>query len=56
MPSFARSLSDQQIWTLALFLKHMDKLPPAAQQAWQQVQNWPVISINQPDQQQPGNR
>jgi len=44
MPSFGYSLSDQQIWTLALFLKHMDKLPPAVQQAWQQVQNWPVTS------------
>ena len=42
MPSFGYSLSDQQIWTLALFVKHMDKLPPAAQQAWQQVQNWPA--------------
>jgi thiosulfate dehydrogenase len=50
MPSFAQSLSDQQIWTLALFLKHMDKLPPAVQQNWQQVQNWPVTSVNQPDQ------
>ena len=42
MPAFGQSLSDQQIWTLALFLKHMDKLPPPAQQAWQQVQNWPL--------------
>jgi mono/diheme cytochrome c family protein len=47
MPSFGYSLSDQQIWTLALFLKHMDKLPPAVQQTWQQVQNWPVTSQNQ---------
>lgn len=39
MPSWKDSLSDQQIWTLALFLKHMDKLPAAAQQAWQQVKN-----------------
>ena len=23
-----------QIWTLALFLKHMDKLPPAVQRSW----------------------
>jgi len=37
MPSWKNALSDQQIWTLALFLKHMDKLPPAALQAWQQV-------------------
>lgn len=47
MPSFRDSLSDQQIWTLALFLKHMDKLPPAVQQTWQQVRNWPVIDASQ---------
>jgi len=47
MPSFGYSLSDRQIWTLALFLKHMDKLPPTVQQAWQQVQNWPVTSVSQ---------
>jgi thiosulfate dehydrogenase len=39
MPSWADTLSDPQIWTLALFLSHMDKLPPAAQQAWLQVKN-----------------
>jgi hypothetical protein len=37
MPSWAGPLNDNQIWTLALFLKNMDKLPPAAEQAWQQV-------------------
>ncbi len=42
MPSFRDTLNDEQIWTLALFLKRMDKLPPAVEQAWQQVQNWPV--------------
>lgn len=47
MPSFGDALSDRQIWTLALFLKHMDKLPPAVQQTWQHVQNWPVTSANQ---------
>ena len=46
MPSFGGSLSDQQIWTLALFLKHMNELPPPVQQAWQQVRNWPVASEN----------
>jgi thiosulfate dehydrogenase len=39
MPSWEGTLTDQQIWTLALFLKHMDKLPPAAEQAWQAVHN-----------------
>ena len=39
MPAWGASLNDQQIWTLALFLKHMDKLPPDAQQAWSKVKN-----------------
>lgn len=42
MPSFKSTLSDKEIWTLALFLKHMNKLPPAAEQAWEGVRNWPV--------------
>ncbi|MHB8747391.1 MAG: c-type cytochrome [Gammaproteobacteria bacterium] len=46
MPSFRYTLSDREIWTLALFLKHMDKLPPAVQQTWQQVENWPVAAVN----------
>jgi len=50
MPSFGYTLKDEQIWTLALFLKHMDKLPPPVQQAWRQVRNWPVISLAQTDQ------
>jgi mono/diheme cytochrome c family protein len=50
MPSFGYTLSDREIWTLALFLKHMDKLPPAVQQAWQQVQNWPLASVHKADQ------
>jgi thiosulfate dehydrogenase len=37
MPSWRDELSDQQIWTVALFLKHMDKLPPAPQAAWTSV-------------------
>ena len=39
MPSWEATLSDQQMWTLAIFLKHMNKLSPAAQQAWQAVKN-----------------
>ncbi len=39
MPSWKGTLTDKQMWTLALFLKHMDKLPPAAEQAWQKVKN-----------------
>lgn len=39
MPSWKDTLSDHQIWTLAQFLKHMDKLPPEAQAAWEKVKN-----------------
>ena len=39
MPSWKATLSEQQMWTIALFLKHMDHLSPAAQQAWQAVKN-----------------
>jgi mono/diheme cytochrome c family protein len=39
MPAWKGVLSSQQMWELALFLKHMDKLPPAAEAAWQQVKN-----------------
>lgn len=44
MPSFGNSLGDEDIWTLALFLKNMDKLPPAVQQVWKNVQNWPITA------------
>jgi mono/diheme cytochrome c family protein len=39
MPAWKDTLTDQQIWALALFLKHMDKLSSSAEQAWQKVQN-----------------
>lgn len=39
MPAWKDTLTDAQIWTLSLFLKHMDKLPPSAEQAWRKVQN-----------------
>jgi thiosulfate dehydrogenase len=39
MPSWKDSLSDQQIWTLALFLKHMDKLTPNADATWKRARN-----------------
>jgi thiosulfate dehydrogenase len=34
MPSFRQSLSEREMWQLAAFAKHMDKLPPAAREAW----------------------
>jgi len=37
MPAFGKSLEERQLWQLALFLKHMDALPPAPQRAWKAV-------------------
>lgn len=34
MPAYTRTLTDDQMWTLALFLKHMDKLPAVPERAW----------------------
>ncbi|HVC31315.1 MAG TPA: cytochrome c [Steroidobacteraceae bacterium] len=48
MPSWRDTLSNQQMWTLALFLKNMNKLPPAPEQAWQAVTNSPTPPASQP--------
>ncbi len=39
MPAYTASLSDTQIWTIALFLKHMDSLPPVPERAWKVLTN-----------------
>ena len=39
MPSFGHTLNDTQIWQLALFLKHMDSLPPGPERAWKAVKS-----------------
>jgi thiosulfate dehydrogenase len=37
MPSFAATLQDDEIWKIAMFLKQMDKLPPAVDAEWKKV-------------------
>jgi mono/diheme cytochrome c family protein len=34
MPAFGSKLSDDDLWKLSMFLKRMDKLPPAVDTAW----------------------
>lgn len=34
MPAFMRSLTEQQIWQVAMFLKHMDRLPRPLESTW----------------------
>jgi hypothetical protein len=37
MPSFATTLKDDEIWKIAMVLKHMDKLPPRADAEWKKL-------------------
>lgn len=37
MPAFEKTLSDDDAWKVAMFLKRMDKLPPAADVEWKRV-------------------
>jgi thiosulfate dehydrogenase len=37
MPAYGGSLTQNQEWQITLFLKNMDKLPPAVQSAWKQI-------------------
>ena len=39
MPAFANTLTDPQIWQVALFLKRTDKLPPASEVKWKALKN-----------------
>lgn len=36
MPAWGNTLSEEQIWKVVTFLSHMEKLPPAVEQQWQQ--------------------
>ncbi|HTX59571.1 MAG TPA: cytochrome c [Verrucomicrobiae bacterium] len=39
MPAFGGTLDRTQLWELALFLKHMDALPPLPQRAWKAMKS-----------------
>ena len=34
MPSWEKTLNDQDTWKITMFLSHMDKLPPGVQEFW----------------------
>lgn len=38
MPAFSKTLTDEQRWQIALLLKHMDALPPKANNVWHAIQ------------------
>jgi thiosulfate dehydrogenase len=56
MPSYTSTLSDDQIWTLALFLKHMDKLPAEPNRRWHALKNPVALSPSSALAAQPGSR
>jgi mono/diheme cytochrome c family protein len=37
MPAFGANLSDTELWQITLFLKAMDKLPPAVDAEWKKI-------------------
>lgn len=37
MPAWQKTLKDQEIWKITLFLSQMNRLPPAVEQVWQEV-------------------
>ena len=37
MPAFSGSMTDEQLWQITLFLKHMDSLTPGAQKVWKSL-------------------
>jgi len=39
MPAFGHTFNEIQIWQLALFLKHMDSLPPGPERVWKAVKS-----------------
>lgn len=47
MPSFKKTLSENEIWQITLFLKHMDSLSPKAAQVWQALSSAAASSSSQ---------
>lgn len=47
MPSFTTTLKDDEMWKIAIFLKQMDKLPPAVDAEWKKVPSAATTSPGQ---------
>lgn len=48
MPGWKNVLTDQQIWQVATFLSHMDKLPPAVKSAFESSATAPAPAPEKP--------
>ena len=47
MPAFGATLGDNNVWKLALFLKHMDALPAGPDKVWKSLKNPVALAPNQ---------
>jgi mono/diheme cytochrome c family protein len=55
MPSWDKTLSEQDIWKITMLLSHLDKLPPAVQDYWKANFNAaPAAEENKPDEKKEG--
>jgi mono/diheme cytochrome c family protein len=53
MPTWDGVLSDEEIWKIAAFIKHSDKLPADVQQFWQKIASTPgTMEEHTPEQHQ----
>ena len=50
MPAWDKTLSEQDIWKITMFLSHMDKLPPGVQEFWKANFN----ASPEPEKKEPG--
>ena len=44
MPAWDKTLTEQDMWKITMFLSHMDKLPPAVQEYWKTSFNAPAAA------------
>ncbi|MGA2100882.1 MAG: cytochrome c [Candidatus Sulfotelmatobacter sp.] len=49
MPAWDKTLADQDMWKITMFLSHMDKLPPAVQEYWKTSFNAATAEETKPD-------
>jgi mono/diheme cytochrome c family protein len=47
MPAWDKTLTEQDMWKITMFLSHMDKLPPAVQEYWKTTFNTPAAATDE---------
>lgn len=54
MPAWDKTLTNDDMWKIATFLSHMDKLPPAVQDYWKTNFGVPPVEENKADEKNEG--